>query len=128
MVSPSATKVEFPRSPSLPLLDPRASLSHFAADYAASSATCIAAESPSFAHVFWSAAEAVLGLPRIELPGEKGGEGIYVERTLLDAFLPFNATLSLVRHRTTREKKEKHTLPRSERARRLPCAGRLWPS
>ena len=91
-LSPSGA---FPlRSPSKPLLLP--SLSHFAAELG-DSTLAVAAPSPepSFARVLWSAAEAVLALPRIEKPGEKGGDGIYVERTLLDAFLPFNATLSV---------------------------------
>jgi len=46
------------------------------------------------AHTLWSVVEKACVLPRIERPGEKGGDGIFVERTLLDAFLPFNVTLS----------------------------------
>lgn len=92
---PGASSVRdlFPRSPSKPLLLP--SLSHFAAELGDSGISTATSSPPSFAHVLWSAAEAVLALPRIEQPGEKGGDAIYVERTLLDAFLPFNATVSV---------------------------------
>ena len=102
MEAASAPRPAFPlRSPKLPLLEP--SLSHFAAEYAAATldARDVAVHHPSVARVLWSVAEAVL-LPRIERPGEKGGDGIYVERTLLDAFLPFNATISVVRSRRVR--------------------------
>ena len=101
---------EFPvRSPSLPLLKP--SLSHFAAQYAEYAVDCaeFPASRPSVARVLWSAAEAALVLPRIEAPGEKGGDGIYLERTLLDAFLPFNASLSLVRAACTK-RSDAHSL------------------
>ena len=86
-------------SPSLPLLPANTSLAAFAADYALRDTVAVGRTNPSFAHVLWSAAEAISTRIRIERPGEKGGEGIYVERTLLDAFLPFNATLSVVRRR-----------------------------
>lgn len=96
-------QASFPRSPKLPLLEP--SLAVLAADYASTSSVCAETAAaglscPSFAtprlrHVLWSAAEAI-AVPRIEQPNEKGGAGIFVERTLLDALLPFNATLSLV--------------------------------
>ena len=84
-------------SPASPLLPPKASLANFAADYAvrtaAEPAVC-APVSTEWGNVLWSAAEKVIGLPRIEKPGEQGGCGAHVERTLSDAFLPFNATVS----------------------------------
>lgn len=91
------------RSPKLPLLEPslaNLSLESFA-DLSREVTACASrpfteAASPSFARTLWSAAEAVVGLPRIERPNDKGGDGIFVERTLLDALLPFNATLSVV--------------------------------
>jgi hypothetical protein len=85
-------------SPALPLLPPRSSLANFAADYAAKTAT---ASPAAAARVDWSRAARSVAevclLPRIEKPGEKGGDGVYVEKMLFDAFLPFNATLSVVR-------------------------------
>ena len=98
--APSGTSLTakdlFPRSPSLPLLQP--SFSHFAAEYGCRTAgDALAVGQPSFNGVLWAAAEAVRRLPQIEKPGEKGGDGRYVERTLFDAFLPLNATLSTVR-------------------------------
>ena len=98
--APSATSLTtkdlFPRSPALPLLQP--SLSHFAAEYACrSTGDALAVGQPSFHGVLWAAAEAARRLPQIEKPGEKGGDGRYVERTLFDAFLPLNTTLSTVR-------------------------------
>lgn len=85
-------------SPAQPLLPPRSSLAHFAADYAARTADAAAREplaAIDWRHVAWSVAESIAH-PRVEKPGEPGGHGIFVERTLLDAFLPFNATLSVV--------------------------------
>ena len=68
----------------------------FAADYALR--TAVPSEpTATWGRVLWSAAEAMRAVPYIEKPGEKGGKGIYVERTVLDAFLPLNATISLVR-------------------------------
>ena len=85
----------FPPSPSIPLLPPPLASSalpftekalHYASDHGTS----------SFAGVLWSAAEeAFTTLPRVQLPHEKGGDGIYIERTLFDALLPINATISL---------------------------------
>ena len=87
-----------PRSVSKPLLDPRDSLSLFAADYAIRTAvaTSETMEPTTWRTALKSVAEAVRVLPVIEKPGDKG-HGIYVERTLLDAFLPLNATISVVR-------------------------------
>ena len=115
------------RSPSLPLLKP--SLSHFAAQYAEYAVDCaeFPASRPSVARVLWSAAEAALVLPRIEAPGEKGGDGIYVEKSLLDSFLPFNATFSLVR--ASARARLRHGSPCHEGAASLARAhGRGWPS
>ncbi len=84
-------------SVSEPILPPRASLSNFAADLAirdAPLAVVTPAALTDWSQVLWSVAEKALGLPRVERPGEKGGHGIYVERTLTDAFLPVNAALS----------------------------------
>ena len=87
-----------PRSVSKPLLDPRDSLSLFAADYAIRTAvaTSETVEPTTWRTALKSVAEVVRVLPVIEKPGDKG-HGIYVERTLLDAFLPLNATISVVR-------------------------------
>ena len=79
-----------------PLLGSRDSLALYAFEYAALTA---ATASKEVDPITWrgalrSVAEAALKLPLIEKPGDKGS-GIYVERTLLDAFLPFNATISL---------------------------------
>ena len=106
----------FPRSPKLPLLEP--SMANFAAEHILANTETAVSQRPSLGYIVWSVAEAALGLPRIEMPGEKGGDGIYVERTLLDAFLPFNATLSTVRLRRTSTVHNKR--------RRSPCAC-AWP-
>jgi hypothetical protein len=87
-------------SPSQPLNPARSSMAAFAAEYALATSVPAAehtASSLSWGRVMWSAAEAVRAVPHIETPGEKGAKGIYVERTVLDAFLPLNATISLVR-------------------------------
>lgn len=83
-------------SPSLALLPPRSSLAAFAADYALRTVEPSPPATAIWQRALWSVAERALSLPRIEKPGELGGLGIYVERTLLDAFLPFNVTLSAV--------------------------------
>ena len=92
-----------PRSVSKPLLDPRDSLSIFAADYAARTAIVATqtVDPITWRTALKSVAEAVRILPKIEKPGDKG-DGIYVERTLLDAFLPLNATISVVSDRRVR--------------------------
>lgn len=82
-----------PRSVSKPLLDPRDSLSLFANDYAARTSVSVAVDPVSFGSALRSVVEAIASVPVIEKPGEKG-DGIFVERTLLDALLPFNATIS----------------------------------
>ena len=97
----AAAAFPLPRSVSKPLLDPRDSLSLFAADYAAR--TCVASvtvDPISWRTALKSVAEAVRSAPKIEKPGDKG-DGIYVERTLMDAFLPLNATISVVRRPPT---------------------------
>lgn len=97
----SASACGFLPSPALPLLPPRSSLAAFAAEYAANTASSIvpASKSIDWGRVLWSVAEDVCYLPRIEKPSDKiKGDGIYVEKTLFDAFLPFNAILSSVRH------------------------------
>ena len=69
----------------------------FAADYAArTSVASVTIDPISWRTALKSVAEAVRSLPTIEKPGDKG-DGIYVERTLMDAFLPLNATISVVR-------------------------------
>jgi len=93
----SASACGFLPSPALPLLPPRSSLAAFAAEYAANTASSIvpASKSIDWGRVLWSVAEDVCYLPRIEKPSDKiKGDGIYVEKTLFDAFLPFNAILS----------------------------------
>ena len=84
--------LDFGKSPSRPLLVP--SLSSAAHEYALATGT--AHSQRTLPCIFFSAAEGVCLLPRIEVPGTKGGTGVYVEKTLLDAFLPFNATFSAV--------------------------------
>jgi hypothetical protein len=100
-MSPLIIKDGSVRSPSLPLFEP--SLAHFAASLGDAGVASASAASKahndaaiSFARVLWSAAEKIV-LPRIEKPGEKGGDGIYVEKTLFDSFKPANITLSAVR-------------------------------
>ena len=93
----AAAAFPLPRSVSKPLLDPRDSLSLFAADYAArTSVASVTIDPISWRTALKSVAEAVRSLPKIEKPGDKG-DGLYVERTLMDAFLPLNATISVVR-------------------------------
>ena len=82
-------------SPSRPLLPASSSMAAFAATAVTVPAVAVSPAWP--AHTLWSVVEKACALPRIERPGEKGGDGIFVERTLQDAFLPFNATLSAVR-------------------------------
>lgn len=73
---------------------PRSSLRAFAADFAMREAFCAAAPA-SWGRAVWSVAETnSLLLPHIERPGEAGGHGVHIERTLFDAFLPVNAMLS----------------------------------
>jgi hypothetical protein len=82
-------------SPSLPLLPPRSSLAAFAADYAARSPDLSSSKPTDWARVVWSVAEDVCHMPRIEKPTDKiKGDGIHMEKTLFDALLPFNATIS----------------------------------
>ena len=78
-----------------PLLDPHASLSNYAYHYALANAELAAETEP----ILWQRALYSVAEPlrqKIEKPGDKG-DGIFVERTLLDAFLPLNATISVVR-------------------------------
>jgi len=100
MKSHSYAAAHFLPSPSEPLLPPRSSLAHFAAHHAqntlSDTTAAAATASSSLGLVAWSVAEAaVCHLPRIEKPGEKGGDGVRVEKTLFDAFGPLNATVSL---------------------------------
>lgn len=87
------------------LLTPRPTLVGAAFQYAASSPSSrprvLAASRPfSASRVAWSAAEAVAGLRHAELPTEprpgSGGPGIFVEKSVLDAYYPLNTTISLV--------------------------------
>ena len=84
-------------SPSEPLLPARSSLALFADDLGRSTAASVPActSTIDWGRVFWSSAEAICLLPRIEKPGEKSGEGVIVEKPLLDSFMPYNATLSI---------------------------------
>lgn len=97
MVGPICSPSSF--APKFPLPSPSQPLSAGPlAEYALTTAVARTESTAgnSFAHVLWSVAESVISLPLIEKPGEKGGHGIHVERTVLDAFIPLNATISLV--------------------------------
>ena len=82
-------------SPSEPLINPRASLREFAAVHLGKCASpaqpsAFASSSSARSFIAWSAKELV----KIQKPGEPG-DGVRVEKPLLDAFYPFNATLSI---------------------------------